>query len=83
MSWFSRKQKFVALSTAKAEYMAASLASCEALWPRKLLVNLFGFQLSKNPVFDDMSKHIEIRDHFIRDYVQRGAVMLQYISTDE
>ena len=97
MSWFNRNPKSVALSSAEAEYMATSLASCEALWIRKLLVNLFGqelrpmviycdnqscIQLSKNPVFHDRSKHIEIRYHFIRDYVQRGAMTLQYISTD-
>ena len=40
-------------------------------------------QLSKNLIFHERSKYIEIRYHFIRDYVQRGAVMLQYISTDE
>ena len=40
-------------------------------------------QLSKNPVVHDRSKHIEIRYHFIRDYIQRGAVELQYISTNE
>jgi hypothetical protein len=34
-------------------------------------------------VFHDRLKHINIRYHFIRDYVQRGAVKLQYISTDE
>ena len=68
------------------------------LWLRKLLVNLFGqelrpmviycdnqscIHLSGNPIFHDRSKHIEIRYHFIRDYVQRGVVTLQYISTDE
>ena len=37
----------------------------------------------EKPVFHDRSKHIEIRYHFIRDYVQRGAVELQYISTEE
>ena len=88
----------VALSTAEAMYMAASLASREALWLRKLLVNLFGqelrpmtiycdnqrcIQLSENLVFHDRSKHIEIRYHFIRDYVETGAVMLQYISTNK
>ena len=37
----------------------------------------------KNPVFHDKSKHIEIKYHYIRDMVQRGAVKLQYVATDE
>jgi hypothetical protein len=91
VSSFSRKQKSVALNSIEAEYMAANQASCEALWLRKLLVRLFGVQLrptmiycdnksciklSKNPIFHDRSNHIEIRYHFIRDYVQRGTVEL-------
>ena len=98
MSWLSRKQKSVALSSTEAKYMAASQASCEAIWLRKMLVGLFDLELSptvihcdnqscikltENPVFHDRSKHIEIRYHFIRDWVQRGAVKLDYVSTDE
>jgi hypothetical protein len=78
--------------------MAANLAACEALWLRKLLLGLFRqeveatvihcdnqscIKLSKNPVFHDRSKHIDIRYHFIQDCVQRGAVRLDYIQTDE
>jgi hypothetical protein len=78
--WFSQKQKSVSLSSVEVEYMAASQASCEAIWLRKLLVGLFGqellIKLSENPVFHDRSKHIEIKYHFIRDWVQRGAVKL-------
>ena len=40
-------------------------------------------RLSENPMFHDRSKHIEIRYHFIKDYVQRGVVELQYISIEE
>jgi hypothetical protein len=40
-------------------------------------------KLSENPIFHDRSKHIEIRYHFIQDRIQKGAVKLRYISTDE
>ena len=40
-------------------------------------------KLSKNPVFHNNSKHIEIKYHYIRDMVQRGAVKRQYVVTEE
>jgi hypothetical protein len=40
-------------------------------------------KMMENHVFHDESKHIEIRYHFIRDMMQRGAVKLQYVGTDE
>ena len=85
VSWYSKKQRSVALSSVEAEYMAASLAACEAIWMRKILVGLFGshldptviycdnqsyIKLSVNPVFHDRYKHIDIRYHHIRDCVQ-------------
>ena len=39
--------------------------------------------MSKNPVFHDKSKHIEIKYHYIKDMVQRGAMKLQYVATEE
>ena len=45
--------------------------------------NYICVQMSVNPAFDDKSKHIEIRYHFIRDMVQKGAVELQYILIDD
>jgi hypothetical protein len=98
ISWQSRKQSSIALSTAEAEYIVACSASCEAIWLRKLMTGLFDLEMratlilcdnqscikmTENPVFHDRSKHIEIRYHYIRDMVQRGALKLQYISTDE
>ena len=40
-------------------------------------------KLSKNLVFHDTSKYIEIKYHYIRDMVQRGVVKLQYVATNE
>lgn len=75
ISWMSRKQKSVALSTAKVEYIVASMVSCEAVWLRKLFGELFeqvldatmiycdnksGICLAENPMFHDKSKHIKI-----------------------
>jgi hypothetical protein len=40
-------------------------------------------KLSENPMFHDKSKHIEIKNHYIRDMVQRKAVYVQYLSTHE
>ena len=45
--------------------------------------NQIGIRLLENPVFHDRSKHIDIRYHFIRDMVQRGAVRVNHIGTDE
>ena len=88
----------MALSSVEAEYMAASLAACEAIWMRKILAGLFGshldptvihydnqscIKLSVNPVFHDISKHIDIWYHHIRDCVHSKIMLLQYIPTED
>ena len=74
----------MALSTSEAEYISASDASREAIWLRKLLSDLFDsslelvvihcdnqscIKMSKNPVFHDCLKHMEMRYHYVRDMV--------------
>ena len=98
ISWFSRKQSSVDLSIVEAEYIATCYASCEAIWLRKLMSGLFNLELdttvilcdnqscikmTENPVFHDRSKQIEIRYFYLRDMTQKGAIKLQYVSTDE
>jgi hypothetical protein len=97
VSWYIRKYRSVALSSAEEKYMAASQATCEAIWMRKILFGLFGshldltviycdnqscIKLSINPVFHDRSKHIDIWYHHFRDCVQWKIMLLQYIPTE-
>ena len=93
----SRKQKSVALSTIEFEYIATSMASCEAIWLWKLFSELFGhvldntmifcdnqseIRLLRNLMFYDRSKNIYIRYHFIMDMVQQGERRIHHIGTD-
>eukprot|EP00253_Pinus_taeda_P032121 PITA_32121 len=98
VSWFNKKQRSVALSSAKVEYIAAIQANYEVVWLHKLLYGLFGqrlrpttiycdnhscIKLIENLVFHDQSKHIEIKYHFVQGWVQGGAVKFEYISIEE
>ena len=53
ISWFSGKKLCVALSTAEVEYVPACSASCEAVWLRKLLSDLFDIQLDATCIHCD------------------------------
>jgi hypothetical protein len=98
ISWSRQKKGSIAQSTIEVEYIETSDASKEAVWLRKFVSGLFGdnlettvvhcdnkscIKLTKNPVFHDRSKHIDMRYHYIRDLVQRKNVKLQYIDTSE
>jgi hypothetical protein len=96
VSWKSKKQTCVALSSTEAEYMALCQAAKEAVWMRIFLKGLGvsvrdpvvvnvdnqgGIALAKNPVFHDRSKHIDIQYHFTRELVKDEKIHLQYAPT--
>ena len=96
VSWFSKKQTSVALSTAEAEYIAAGSCVTQVLWIKQeledyslrythipiLCDNTSAINLSKNPVLHSRTKHIEIRHHFLRDHVQNGDIKLIFVSSE-
>ena len=98
ISWLSKKQAVVALSTSEAEYVALSAATQEAVWLRRLLTSLKAIPngptvlmednqgaiaIAKNPIAHARTKHIDIRYHYIRETVQEGFVELHYCPTEK
>uniref|UniRef100_A0AAV1T0V2 CCHC-type domain-containing protein n=1 Tax=Peronospora matthiolae TaxID=2874970 RepID=A0AAV1T0V2_9STRA len=99
ISWRSKKQSIVALSSTEAEYMALTEAVQEAIWLKAFLhelgemnsdeaVKIYednqgSIALAKNPEFHKRTKHIDIRYHFVREKVAEGKVVLEYCSTKD
>nr|GEV11871.1 retrovirus-related Pol polyprotein from transposon TNT 1-94 [Tanacetum cinerariifolium] len=97
ISWVSKLQSVVAMSTTKAEYVAAAQASKEAVWLKMLLeelgykqekITLFcdnqsALYLERNPTFHSKTKHIQVQYHFVREKVKEGTVDMQKIHTDD
>ena len=98
ISWKSKRQATVALSSTEAEYIALCAASQEVVWLRRLLASM-GLQqkepttlnednqgtiaLSKNPKSHARTKHIDIKYHYVREVVEREEIELVYCSTDK
>ena len=97
ISWRSKKQDCVALSTAEAEYVALSSAGQESVWLRKLTAELgqvsshpttiyednqSAISMRKNPQYHGRAKHIDIRHHYIREQVSNKEIQVEYCPTN-
>ena len=78
ISWLSRIQSNVTLRT-----LISGLFDMELDTTVILCDNQSCIKMTENPMFHDKSKHIEILYFYIRDMVQKGAIKLQYVSTNE
>ncbi|XP_066311173.1 uncharacterized mitochondrial protein AtMg00810-like [Miscanthus floridulus] len=96
IAWQSAKQKVVALSSCEAEYIAAAVATCEAVWLAWLLAKLIegavlapklkvdnksAIALMKNPMHHDRSKHIDVKFHFTRECWDRKLIDVKFVGT--
>jgi hypothetical protein len=96
VSWSSKKQELVSLSTTESEYVAATHGMKEALWLRSLLGDIFApvqgpttlfsdnqsaIALTRDHQYHPRTKHIDVRYHFIRWVVEKGSLRLVYCPT--
>eukprot|EP00253_Pinus_taeda_P029006 PITA_29006 len=95
VSWMSKKQSMVALSTTEAEFMVATHARKEAIWLQRLCSSMGLVQeairidcdsqseifLAKNPAYHLKTKHIDVQYHFVRDMIEDKKVLLVKVDT--
>jgi hypothetical protein len=95
VSWSSKKQNLVALSTVEAEYVVASACCAQLLWMKQTLKdyrchfthipllcdNESAIKLANNPVSHSRTNHIDIRHHFLRDHETKRDIALSHVST--
>ena len=97
ISWSSKTQTSVALSSTRAEYVSAALASQEAVWLQQLLEDMGIIKTEPITLFEDnhgclkladnegmsvQTKHIDIKHHHLRDLVQHNVIKLEYCETN-
>ena len=97
VSWCSRNQKLVALSTMEAEYISLSNATQETLFLKQLIEELVEITIGMKIYVDNQScisyaendkgpgrsKHISIKYHFVKDLVEKNELKLIYVSSSE
>ncbi|KAL4590759.1 hypothetical protein LXL04_003702 [Taraxacum kok-saghyz] len=97
VSWQSRKQTCVSLSTAEAEYIAAATCTSQVIWIQSQLRD-YGVNTKKIPIYCDSEstirichnpvqhskmKHIALRYHFIKDHIEEGNIEIHFVKTTE
>ena len=98
ISWASKLQPVVTLSTTEAEYLSAVSAGQEILWLRSLFSEM-GFEIkgasslhldnqsaiavTRNPEHHGRMKHLDVRHFWLRDVVKAGVIDVRYISTKD
>ena len=98
VTWRSKKQKVVALSSAEAEFRGAKSGITEILWIRRLLTeigfpptqksqlfcdNKAAISIAENPVQHDRTKHVEIDRHFIKEKIEKGIIELPFVRSED
>jgi hypothetical protein len=98
VSWISKKQSSVSLSTAESEYIAVATCCTQVIWMKQTLIdiqveydepipiycdNRSTISISKNPMIHSKTKHIPIKYHFLQEQVAEKTIRFEYVGTKE
>jgi len=98
VTWRSKKQKVVALSSAEAEFRGMAKGLCELLWLRRLLTeigfaptsemdlfcdNKAAIAIAHNPIQHDRTKHVEIDRHFIKENLEAKIIWFPFVKSED
>lgn len=98
ISWSSKKQPIVTLSSTGVEFVATTSCACQRMWLQSILHKVGQIQsqgtiimcdnsstikLSKNPLMYRRCKHIDVMFHFLRDLTIDGTIEMKYCITQE
>ena len=98
LSWKSKKQKTISLSSDEAEYRALRKVAGKLVWLKRLLEELIvplpapidvycdsqsALHIARNPIFHERTKHIEVDCHFVRNLLQEGLIFLHHIGSND
>eukprot|EP00253_Pinus_taeda_P010683 PITA_10683 len=98
VSWSSKKQPTVSLSSTESEYKTLTNATCEAIWLRRILADLeeaqsgaacincdnqSAIKLAHNPVYHARTKHVQLQYHFIREKIESNEIGLIFCNTKD
>jgi hypothetical protein len=98
VTWQSSKQRVVAQSSYKSEYIAAASATCQALWLAQVVAEVQASALStsllrvdnqstialiKNLVLHRQSKHVEVKYHLARESVENSEIEMEFIKSKD
>lgn len=99
ISWCSKRQPTIALSSTEAEYMSLAAAIQEAIWLKQLeedfwpalsdtpmlmyCDNQSAISISGNDIYHARSKHIDVRYHFVREKISNRQVSVRYKNTQD
>ena len=98
ISWRSKGQKSVSLSSTEAEYMAVSEVATEILFIKSMMEflgvnvtlpiqvnvdNVGAIYLSKSATTSNRTRHIDTRYHFVRDYIEDGVLKVLFVRSED